>query len=290
MTGIFGPIDRFRVTSRIVVMLIIRHLGGEQVPLAFYMQISYNLICKYREFDCKTCSFEEERVSACGTKQKNKQKQTRASLTDLGSSTLKAMEFELNRLTVENMTLREIVAKTNISEEIFKNDDEKVRLYTGLPSFVVLMTLFNFIEPDLTQSANSALSKFQKVILVLMRLKLNLSVQYLVDQFKVSQGTVSKAFLNTLNVMYVKLKPLIYWPSQVERRLTLPMEFRKYFGLKIAVIIDFFEIFIERPSNLVACAQTWSSYKHHNAVKYLIGISPPRCNIIYKSMLWLSCV
>ncbi|KAL3831392.1 hypothetical protein ACJMK2_023144 [Sinanodonta woodiana] len=220
------------------------------------------------EFDCKTCSFEEERVSACGTKT------TRASQTDLGCSTLKAMESELNRRTVETMTLKDIVAKTNISEETFKNDDEKVKLYTGLPSFVVLMTLFNFIEPDLTQSANSALSKFQKVILVLMRLKLNLSVQYLADQFKVSQGTVSKTFINTLNVMYVKMQPLIYWPSQEERRLTMPMEFRKYFGLKIAVIIDCFEIFIERPSNLVARAQTWSSYKHHNTVKYLIGISP----------------
>ncbi|KAL3877900.1 hypothetical protein ACJMK2_035543 [Sinanodonta woodiana] len=64
------------------------------------------------------------------------------------------MESELNRRTVETMTLKDIVAKTNISEETFKNDDEKVKLYTGLPSFVVLMTLFNFIEPDLTQSAN----------------------------------------------------------------------------------------------------------------------------------------
>ena len=44
--------------------------------------------------------------------------------------------------------------------------------------------------------------------------------------------------------------------------------------MKVATIIDCFEVFIERPSNLLARASTWSSYKHHNTVKFLIGITP----------------
>ena len=40
------------------------------------------------------------------------------------------------------------------------------------------------------------------------------------------------------------------------------------------MIIDCFEVFIERPSNLLARASTWSSYKHHNTIKPLIGITP----------------
>ena len=39
-------------------------------------------------------------------------------------------------------------------------------------------------------------------------------------------------------------------------------------------IIDCFEIFIDRPSDLLAQAQTYSSYKHHNTVKFLIAITP----------------
>ena len=39
-------------------------------------------------------------------------------------------------------------------------------------------------------------------------------------------------------------------------------------------IIDCFEIFSERPSDLMARAQTYSHYKHHNMGKFLIGISP----------------
>ena len=54
----------------------------------------------------------------------------------------------------------------------------------------------------------------------------------------------------------------------------MPMDFRQPFGCKVVVILDCFEVFIERPSNLFARAQTWSNYKHHNTVKFLIGISP----------------
>ena len=40
------------------------------------------------------------------------------------------------------------------------------------------------------------------------------------------------------------------------------------------IIIDCFEIFVERATDLKARAQTWSNYKHHNTVKFLIGITP----------------
>ena len=52
------------------------------------------------------------------------------------------------------------------------------------------------------------------------------------------------------------------------------MSFRKHFGTKVAIIIDCFEVFTEKPAALKARAQTFSTYKHHNTVKFLIGISP----------------
>ena len=50
--------------------------------------------------------------------------------------------------------------------------------------------------------------------------------------------------------------------------------FQASFGKSVAVIIDCFEIFIDRPSNLSVCASTWSNYKHHNTAKMLLGIAP----------------
>ena len=46
------------------------------------------------------------------------------------------------------------------------------------------------------------------------------------------------------------------------------------FRLKTTFIIDCFEIFIDRPSNLLARTETFSNYKHHNTVKAFIGITP----------------
>ena len=41
--------------------------------------------------------------------------------------------------------------------------------------------------------------------------------------------------------------------------------FHSSFGKDVGVIIDCFEVFIDRPSSLLARAcYTWSSYKHHN--------------------------
>ena len=69
--------------------------------------------------------------------------------------------------------------------------------------------------------------------------------------------------------MYTRLKPLVQWPFRTK---TMPIEFRKNFKQCIC-IIDCFEVFCERPSDLMARAQTFSNYKHHNTVKFLIGIN-----------------
>ena len=42
----------------------------------------------------------------------------------------------------------------------------------------------------------------------------------------------------------------------------------------ILCIIDCFKVFCERPSDLMARGQTYSQYKHHNAVKFLISTTP----------------
>ena len=74
-------------------------------------------------------------------------------------------------------------------------------------------------------------------------------------------------------MLYTCLSCLVTWPEREELMKTIPVEFRKHFR-KCVVIIDFFEVFIERPTSQTARSQTWSNYKHHNTIKYLIGITP----------------
>ena len=93
-------------------------------------------------------------------------------------------------------------------------------------------------------------------------------------QFGVSEATVSRIMLKWLKIADTRLAMLIYWPNRDALQKTMPECFQVSFGRKVAVIIDCFEIFIERPSNLLARAATWSNYKHHNTAKVLLGITP----------------
>ena len=110
--------------------------------------------------------------------------------------------------------------------------------------------------------------------MVLIKLRLNVPLQDLAYRFMVSVTTVSRIFLFWMVVMDVSLKFMISWPEREQLRQTMPMCFQYAFGNKVTVVIDCFEAFVERPSNLLARAQTFSTYKHRNTIKVLIGITP----------------
>ena len=97
-----------------------------------------------------------------------------------------------------------------------------------------------------------------------MRLRLDSPLQDLAYRFGISLATASRIFERSIDVMYTRLKFLIIWPEREELRCTMPSVFLKNFRNKVAVIIDCFEIFIDRPSSLIARAMTWSNYKYHN--------------------------
>ena len=107
-----------------------------------------------------------------------------------------------------------------------------------------------------------------------MRLPLNIPFQDLAYRFGVSRSTVSRVFDKWLDVMNARLDFLVKWPHRDNMRVAMPSTFQKSFGDRVSVIIDCFEVFINRPASLLARAITWSNYKHHNTVKLLIGITP----------------
>ena len=154
-----------------------------------------------------------------------------------------------------------------------EKDDHKVAFLTGLPSYQVLMKVFDLADPFIQDHFNRKLNNFQEFLLVLMRLRLNLCEQYLAYRFDIHQSTVCRIFYKWIIVLSRRLAALVFWPQRDVLRKTMPTAFREHFA-KCAVIIDCFEVFTERPQDLLARAQTWSQYKHHNTVKFLMGISP----------------
>lgn len=218
-------------------------------------------------------SFSQPAESTTDSMETNEQENGTACQTDMSGASLDAMKNEISYLQNQNEELKQQVKKESpYSMESLRNNDEKVKYLTGLPGYSVLHTLFIYLM-EYIPSRNS-MSKFESLVLVLVKLRLNLSNQFLAYEFNLTTATISRIFSDVLEVMYVRMKPFIMWPDRETLRKTTPMQFRKHFGTRCAAIIDCFEVFIERPSNIRARAETWSSYKHHNTVKFLIGITP----------------
>ena len=108
-----------------------------------------------------------------------------------------------------------------------------------------------------------------------MRLRLNILNEDLADRFGISSALCSRTFTTWIKIISKILgKALIVWLPQENIIDNLPGCFKKAGYHKCRVIIDCTEVFIERPKSLKLQYATWSEYKHHNTVKFLVGITP----------------
>ena len=107
----------------------------------------------------------------------------------------------------------------------------------------------------------------------------------LADRFQILKTTAADTFLEILNIFFIKLTLLVIWPERSELQMSMPIRFRSKFGCTITAVIDCFELFIDRPTNLSVRALTWSTYKSHNTAKFLIGITP-QGTICFTSKGW----
>ena len=132
------------------------------------------------------------------------------------------------------------------------NDDNKVKYYTGLPSFEVLNALIKFVSVGVPSSfLGGPCDVFEQIMMTLMRLRLNLGIHDLGYRF-------GRYFNKWLGVLAVKLSAFIKWPDRDKLRKTMPMEFRKMHN-NYRLLRDIY-------TSLLARAQTWSNYKKHNTI------------------------
>jgi len=144
------------------------------------------------------------------------------------------------------------------SEDEFRNDKKKVNFYTGLPSLDTLKAVFLRLLPFVTRKAQH-MTPFQEFVMTLMKLRLNMPLEDLAYRFSLSFYCV-KNISDMDGCDGLRLRPLIKWPECEELWRTMPQCFQYLFGKKTTVIIDCFEVF-DKPSNLLASAQTFSNFK-----------------------------
>lgn len=151
---------------------------------------------------------------------------------------------------------------------MLEKDHNQLLFYTGID-----LARFKFLFKALKgMPLKTSQISGEDHLLVLMRLRKGFQIKDLAFRFMIREATASLIFRTWLTLMSQQLVPLIKWPDRHALRENLPTCFRKH--RKCVAIIDCTEVFIERPLNLQARAQTWSSYKNHNTVKYFISITP----------------
>ena len=207
---------------------------------------------------------------------------------------------DIQNIISENDNLKK---KLNDKDTLFKDifvekvtkTDESVRKFTGLPN----LEIFNFVKEtavnvgakmkywtgsdsegdkryqDHGEKPGPArkLSRSDELILTLVRFRLALPIFVMAQVFGVSCSRVSSVFTTWMFCLFHIFKDCIIWPSRELVRKFMPQSFLRNFP-RTRAIIDCSEIFIQRPRNPSVNARTYSTYKSHNTVKFLVSITP----------------
>lgn len=184
----------------------------------------------------------------------------------------KSLQVSFQFYIQKTLEFEKKIADFSYKIESFENNNAKTRFFTGLHTFSTLNVLYKRLQSitkDITR-----LNLFQKFILTLMKLRLAPSFRDLAYRFNISEATASSYFHEMLFLMYQKFESFIVWPTRENLRKTMPESFKRKYKNKVAVIIDCFEVFTERPASLDGSSQLYSHYKHHHTIKVLIGIIP----------------
>jgi hypothetical protein len=109
--------------------------------------------------------------------------------------------------------------------------------------------------------------------MVLSRLRCGLLEKDLANRYDISVSQVSNIWITWVTFLHQRLKSIPIWPSRALVDSAMPPSFKENHP-QTRVIIDCTEIFIEKPTSPATQSATFSTYKHHNTAKGLIGISP----------------
>ena len=200
---------------------------------------------------------------------------------------IKDLRNEVKELTVKK---RKIQQQTFCAENLLTSD-ANVQFYTGLPNVATFNGLFSYLEPkakkltywqgsiassnvrsDVAKGPARKLTLKNEFFAVLVRLKVGLFGVDISSRFDISVSLFSKIFNTWIRFLSLELELLCPYPTADQVQEHLPESFSKFPNTR--VIIDCTEVFVQKPSALKAQRETWSSYKHRNTFKSLVGITP----------------
>lgn len=151
--------------------------------------------------------------------------------------------------------------------------DRQLYVMCGIRNHKILEKLVSLIAESYPEKRVHKLTLKDRVILTLMKLKLNLTFSALCIMFKcVDESTCRKLFHSMLPKVAQILQCTIRWVSRDEIQRNIPKCFA-YFK-KTVVVVDCTEFHVQKPKCLQCRIKLYSQYKSTLTVKYMTGVSP----------------
>ncbi|KAJ8928543.1 hypothetical protein NQ314_018892 [Rhamnusium bicolor] len=168
--------------------------------------------------------------------------ESRLSTTSSSSSLLEAENYLLKK-QVEELQNQLKSLKLGFDFSAIENNDALINVYTGLPDKALFIAVFKYLDSQ--------------------NFHYNLV------------ATVSNIVITWLHVMHVCLYKKFLEnqiPTRHKNKTCMPSSFSPFTNCKM--VIDCTEIYTEVPSQLDKQKYTYSSYKHRNTLKGLVGVAP----------------
>jgi hypothetical protein len=166
------------------------------------------------------------------------------------------------------------------------SSDKAINSCAGLCSLSQFKALCHSIEYAL--NALNVHTKLQldipsRILLTLMKLKLNLTFKCLSCFFQIHENTASQCFFHTINILHSILKQFIVWLPPDKIRDNLPTYFCNFSDTR--AVLDCAETPVQISKCLNCSVRTYSYYKGRHTLKFLLVVAPDG-TIIFVSPLY----
>lgn len=222
----------------------------------------------------------EVKNAACSPIKSNELQDNLKFLTSTSTSTNTTITTSTTKDFNDTLEDCEYLPSDEISEEALKQSKkdiqeqaltmQKSRIFNKPKVYIGMQNNALFV---LKLLADESGIKLDNIYLTLEKIKLNHTFIILGDEYGKSPSNANTIFRKTIPILAHYLKRFIFWPSQKSIKASLPLPFRARYN-NVQSIIDCFEIEIQKPSNPLYQALTWSEYKKCNTIKYLISSTP----------------
>ncbi|XP_044746194.1 uncharacterized protein LOC123307815 isoform X2 [Coccinella septempunctata] len=165
------------------------------------------------------------------------------------------------------------------SFKVIEKDDNLCKLFTGIPTVSIFLATFELLE-DIPLNYYSGwnveeIPKIDQFLMCLMKLRQNYPRSDLAHRFGVSQATATNIIMTWIHILHAVLFKQLnsHIPSRKKNQTCLPTAFNMFTNCRI--VLDCTEIAMTVPRESMSTQKaTYSSYKHTNTWKALIGVAP----------------